>query len=116
MKKVCLLITLLFVSTLNAQLNSNATLIKEKLPEQYELIKTLASEDWEGDHEMMIYTINNQSDSFKKVLGFEKEPNYDETILKKALSKWSKVIKGYDCTDWCMVEYTYKNQIKAKSE
>lgn len=101
---------------MNAQLNSNAKLIKEKLPNQYNLIKLLASEDWEGDHKMMLYFINKQSDSFMKVTEFEKASNYDEIILSKSLLEWSKVIKGNNCTDWSMVEYTYKKQIKAKSE
>ncbi len=116
MKKIFLLLLLLITSTINAQLNSNAKLIKDKLPEEYDLIKLLASEDWEGDHKMMLYTINNQSDSFVKVIEFKKTSTYDETILVKAISEWSKVIKGKNCTDWKMVEYTYKNQIKAKGE
>lgn len=116
MKNIFLLLMLLCTFTMSAQLNSNAQLIKEKLPEKYDLIKLLASEDWEDDHEMMLYTINNQSDSFIKILKFEKTSNYDESILVKAISEWSKVINGKNCTDWSMVEYTYKNQLESKGK
>jgi len=102
--------------TINAQLNSSAKLIKEKLPKEYRLIKHIASEDWEGDHRMMVYTINNQSEAFLKILELKKASSYDESIMKKALSEWSKLIKGENCIDWKMVVYTYKNQLKAKNE
>ncbi|MBN4085034.1 hypothetical protein JYT89_01685 [Flavobacteriaceae bacterium AH-315-B10] len=116
MKKIFLFLMLLCAFTMSAQLNSNAQLIKDKLPKKYDLIKLLASEDWEDDHEMMLYIINNQSDSFIKVLGFEKTSNYDESILVKAISEWSKVIKGKNCIDWSMVVYTYNNQLEAKGK
>ena len=115
MKRIVLILLLLSTTICSAQLNSNAKLIKEKLPEEYSLIKLLASEDWEGDHEMMIYTINNQSDSLIKITEFQNASDYDEKIMVKALSEWSNNIHGKKCTDWGMVEYQYKNQLKAKS-
>ena len=116
MKRILLLLLIFSTLSISAQLNSNAKLIKEKLPNEYHLIKLIASEDWEGDHRMMLYTINNQADAYIKVLEFSKAPNYDKAIFKNALSEWSKLIKGENCTDWKMVAYTYKNQLKAKSE
>jgi len=116
MKKMILLLFMLGAVTINAQLNSKAQLLKDKLHEEYNLIKLLASEDWEGDHRMMLYTINNQADAYLKVLEFSKASNYDEEILKKSLSEWQKIIEGKKCVDWKMVVYTYKNQLKAKSE
>lgn len=116
MKKILLLLLIFSTLSINAQLNSSAKLIKEELPKEYRLIKHIASEDWEGDHRMMVYTINNQSEAFLKILEFKKASSYDESIMKKALSEWSKLIKGENCTDWKMIVYTYKNQLKAKSE
>jgi hypothetical protein len=116
MKTRIVIICLLFSAIANAQLNSNATFLKTKAPEVYSEIKTLASEQWEGDHEMMVYVINNQSDAFIKLTKITDSPNLDKRILGKSLSDWSKTINGIKCIDYEMVIYTYNNQIKAKSE
>ena len=101
---------------MNAQLNSEAQLLKDKLPEEYNLIKLLASEKWEGNHEMMVYVINNQAKAFIEVTEIMKASNYDKDILGKSLLKWNKLIKGKKCYNWEMVLYMYKNQLKAKNE
>lgn len=116
MKTKILIICLLFTAIANAQLNSNASLIRTKAPDVYNEIKTFASEQWEGDHEMMVYVINQQCDAFMELKDILNDSTHDKNIIGKALVDWGKTIKGLKCIDYQMVIYVYKNQIKAKSQ
>ena len=115
-KSVLFIISLFFFANVNAQLNSNASFMKNEVTNVYNEIKTLVSEDWEGDHSMMVYGINKQCDAFMELGEIMKNTNYDEKILGKALVDWGKTIKGVKCVDYTMVIYEYKKQIKAKSQ
>lgn len=117
MKRIILafILTISVMQASQAQLNSNAEIIRNKLPEVYNEIKTFVSEDWEGDHEMMVYTINGQCDAFMELRQLMNSENYDKEILGTALVQWKKTIKGKNCIDYQMVVYVYNNQIKAKS-
>ena len=55
------------IASSQAQLISNAQLIRSNSPEVYNEIKTFCSEKWEGDRKIMDYTINGQSDAFMEL-------------------------------------------------
>jgi hypothetical protein len=115
MKKTILTCALIFIAFIaNAQLNSNANFVKENSPEIYNKIKILVSKDWEGDHKMMVYVINQQADAVLKCVEIQKRKDYDDEIMLKALGDWAEDIKGVFCVDYKMVVYTYEQQIKAK--
>ena len=115
MKKTILTIGLVFLAFIaNAQLNSNANFIKGKRPVLYSQIKNIAGKQWEGDHQMMVYVINQQSDALMEFLEIKKGISYDEKIMDKAINEWTENIEGEYCTDYVMVIYVYKQQFKAK--
>jgi len=110
MKKTILTVALIFIVFIaNAQLNSNANFVKENSPEIYNKIKILASKEWEGDHKMMVYVINQQADAVWECLVIQKGKSYDDEIMLKALGDWGEDINGVFCVDYKMVVYTYKH-------
>ena len=116
MKKIILTVALIFIAfNANAQLNSNANYLKENSSKLYNKIKLLASKDWEGDHKMMVYVINQQADALMKCVEIKKRKDYDDEIMLKALGDWAEDINGVLCVDYKMVVYTYEQQIKAKN-
>ena len=117
MKILTLLITILFVAiTTQAQLNENANKIKEKSPNMYKDIKTFVSQKWAGDHEMMVYGINQQADAVFEMADLREKSDYDDEIFSKAFDKWSVLIDDKYVIDNVMLVYTYKKQLKAKSQ
>ena len=102
--------------TLDAQsdvLNINALALKNSEDSKhYDNIKLLCENEWKGDHNMMIYTINKQADAVFEIIGYMKSPKFDEMIFATAFHEWTKK----DLTDWTMVVYVYKNQLKAKGD
>jgi len=132
--KTTITILLAFVAfASNAQLNSQANYIKKNYPEQYEKnIKVHAIEKWGNDFQMVVYSINQQSESLHSLI-MTFEPS-NTNILFQSVLKWSQ--SGYSdknetifrdmktfeynsalmlhC-DWQMVKYEYDNQVKAKS-
>jgi ribosomal protein S6 len=105
-------------------LNSNAKVIKEALPEVYAKIKSMAVDKWGTDYDMVVYTINKESDSYFYVYDFYSSNKEDEdlmTIFDKALLKWSNFKSGdkhpllTGDAQWGMVEYTIKKQVKSYS-
>ena len=116
MKAIITILLMLAVSISYAQLNENARIVKSKIPDAYSLIKDQAVEKWGSDHEMVVYTINNQCDSYYNIAMLTQEKNFDLELLENCMAKWSKVV-GEDIKwiDWEMVEYEYTNQITAKN-
>lgn len=98
-----------FKATDQNQLNSNSQLIKERVPEIYNKIKTLCSKRWEGDHKMMVYTINGQCDAFIELQSIKEKSNYDENTFLTALD-WVNSVHGGDLTDYKRLVHVYKNQ------
>lgn len=113
-------------------LEHNAYQISSKYPVEFEAtIKKHAIEKWDSEYEMVVYTINKQSDSLMELINeFQSE---NSSILRNAVSKWT--IRGYEgdtrvliqdldavnleqligfhC-DWDMVLYEYEKQVEAK--
>jgi hypothetical protein len=115
MKKLFALFALFAcISSSYSQLNSNAEILKNDVTETYKMIKTFAEQNWKGDHSMMVYTINKQSDSFFEYFDTRKSKNYDEKILFNAMTKWHVLIDGVKIYNYSMIMYTYKKQLKAK--
>lgn len=134
MKKILLTFTFLFTFFfVHAQLNGNASYIKEKYPSEYEnTFKKHALEKWETDYEMVVYMINNQVDALiNTVKAFESD---NTQIVFEAIQKWSfdgykssnieafKKLENFSIEslvklhcDWEMVKYTYDNQVQAKN-
>ena len=127
MKKLLLL--LLIAPVLGfGQLNSNAKLVKERIPALYETIKKYSEREWGNDYEMIVYTINNQVDAFIEMGNLMSADNFDQNIWFNSLLEWaenpSKLEKELTDGDmnalntnviqWDMVLYNYKNQLKAK--
>jgi len=108
-------------------LNSAASVLRNdgEISVVYDIIKQHAVDKWVDDHEMIVYTINNQCRSYLDLWGnVNVEADYE--ILHKAILKWShdgyldynlKVYiedsKLLHC-DWEMVEYNFNNQKSAK--
>ena len=98
------------------QLNENAKLLKDKVPETYQKIKTFVEQSWKDDHEMMIYGINEQADAMFKIADYTKAKDYDRKIMAIAYSNWVKKINGKDYYDYELVLFTYEKQLKAKNQ
>lgn len=132
MKKLIFILGLIFIVIIgNAQLNKNAQYIKNNYINGYDIIKKYAVLEWESDHTMIVYEINNQSDAIYDILNlFESE---NTNILFQSVIEWSysgykdsnidtfksfniisyeNVLKLY--CDWTMVLYEYNNQVEAK--
>ena len=67
------ILTLMAGKLLAGDLNSDAQVVKEAVPEVYAQIKESAIEEWDADYNMVIYTINNESDSYLDVYQFRGE-------------------------------------------
>ena len=109
------LLAVLLLGAINVsfgQLSPEAQTVKNSAPELYSKIKQLAEKDWEGDHSMMVYTINKQVDSFFEFGQLTERADYDEELMADALIEW----KYDDLLDYSMMVYTYKKQLKAKNQ
>jgi hypothetical protein len=110
MKKITILAILLASFTAKAQLSENSKYIKEQLPEYYNQIKCICEKDWKGDNVMMVYSINQQSDSFFEYIELINMFKAEEVV--KLLWDWYD--KECDSYDFTMSVYTLKQQIKNK--
>lgn len=99
------------------ELNANAKDVKSTLPGIYQMIKTSASEKWDTEYTMIIYTINKQCDAIKELKRLMNDPGYDENIMLDALIKWSEFDEDNEIisSDNVMIVYEYKKQLKAKN-
>jgi len=129
-----LLLAFITTNTLQAQsLDRNAEHIRNQFPEYYEnTIRKYAVDKWRTDHRMIVYEINQQSNSLMSLIrSFESD---NTQIAYQAIRKWSR--DGYErhnmriwndintfgleqlipmhC-DWRMVKYEYDRQVKAKN-
>ncbi|MEX0681655.1 MAG: hypothetical protein WD097_09765 [Balneolales bacterium] len=133
MKILFFLSIVLFVPFLaySQGLNSNATHIRETYPDEYQkTIRAFAVKEWENDHTMVVYTINQQSDALISLIRSFKSEHTN--ILFRAIQEWSH--SGYKATniekfrelsiinleqmigiyaDWTMVKYVYDQQTAA---
>jgi len=125
MKRVLLIavLVLLAVSSGAAELSSDANIIKKVLPEPYEIIKTMAIEEWGTDHAMVLFTINRQCDALIWVID---NFGINGREILGAMGEWTE--GGFDVveaaissdegmfntrTDWAMVQFEAKRQIDA---
>lgn len=121
MKKICLVVIILMVGfILFAEgLNEHAQLLKDEAPDIYEAVKQRAIKEWEDDHTMILYIINQQSTAMflSKELAEE-----HELIVKTQIQIWcDDDIFLYESAflapvDWTMVLYTSRGQIAAQSK
>jgi len=119
MKKLVLvlLVSTLGLSNVNAQLSELSRNLKNASPEVYNPIKALAKDKWLNNHEMVVFTINNQVESWKEIFFVVvNSENYDDSVLTDAMIKWKVILNSgvEDVFDWEMVLFTYKNQMKNK--
>lgn len=98
------------------ELNENALDLKQNNPTVYQDIKILCEREWKGDHQMMVFTINQQSDAMVKLMELSKKDDFDWSIYGKAAVTWSEIINGRDITDYAMVLFEYENQLKASKQ
>ena len=120
MKKISLVILILVISfVLFADgLNKDAQLLKDEAPDVYEVVKQRAISEWEDDHTMILYTINNQSKAMYESITLSE--SY-ELIVKTQIMEWcdDDIFKYEDAllapVDWVMVLYVSKLQIKAQA-
>ena len=119
MKKILLIALLALSATVSAQLKAEAEFVKERTPDIYNVIRSMAIDKWDDDHEMIVYTINKQSKAFVEFVQLTETKGFDMTIAYSAISKWTeratdKCLSKLNCdTDWEMVMYTTKKQLKA---
>ena len=93
-------------------------------------MRKTAIEKWDDDHEMIVYSINEESKAWAEYL--ELVRTGDSDVLFKAIEKWVdkrdkekfyNALRSEGVTnfmnvcriDWGMVVYEYQNQIKAKN-
>ena len=128
MKKIAFL-SLLFLVVFSlgaADLSSDGKIVKEHLPNAYELIKERAVEEWGTDYTMVLYVINQQCEGLLDALGLI-EDNWDELIA--AMCDWTdggidEIVRITDAgvgisdcpADWTMVVYVARQQIEAKGK
>ena len=102
-------------------LNSYGRRVKDQLPDVYEVIKIKAIKDWETDHEMVVYEINKQSESYFKMVSTE---DIDINIFVSSLLYWADSPESVKADmehldiypiDWEMVLYEYNKQVEAKN-
>ena len=116
-------------------LSKNARYIKEFYPNGYEKIKAIAVNEWGSDHSMVLFRINNLSDSLTEVIQLLSKKDGDLGIFTRAVANWStrgtvakndKIIAswthqgefssiyGIDA-DWSMILFEYEMQVSAAS-
>ncbi len=126
MKKLILLFAMLLAGVAQAQLNSQAQVIKSNYSSLYSDIRQSSVSKWGGDHEMVLYRINNQSEAYSELLSNYNDSHWE--ILNAAIIKWgtdkthnSRIMKktGWKFSDiradWEMVKYNYDNQTEAST-
>ena len=97
-------------------LNETAKYFKENDIEKYNKIKTFAEQNFKGDHEMMIYVINQQFDSMIELGELSIKHDFDKKLMLTIMSAWYVMINDKIIYDYEMIVYEYKNQLKAKSQ
>ena len=123
MKKIYFLVVLLAIGMMvqAQELNENAKFLKtdssEDLRAIYNDIKEAAVKHWGDDHNMIVFTINNQCDAYFEMVEVMQKSDYDKTIMENAVKEWGEYLEdeGRVKADWVMVMFTYKNQLKAKN-
>ena len=115
-------------------LGTNAQNLRKVSPEGYEIIKARAIDEWGTDHSMVLFAINNQSDSLREVMLLLFDGG-DLKIFAYVVANWSfwgtvlknaKKIAEYKKTgnisdlytiaaDWSMVLFEYEYQMTAAS-
>lgn len=110
MKKLLIIIALLFTAVSHGQLNAEAKVLaaSEQFQKDYNIIKTNAQERWGSDYEMVVYEINKQSKALFRLLDLIKqveEGDVEYDILVDALARWEY--------DYEMVVYEYEKQVEA---
>jgi hypothetical protein len=112
MKKLLIaLVISLFGNIGYSQLSVQSQTIRDSFPEVYKIVKDFSSKDWSGDHEMMVFSINNQSAAIFKMAVLKNDKSYDESIMNKAITDWADK-KGL--VDFTMVVFQYEAQLKSK--
>ena len=119
MKKISLVIIILLVGFIlfGDGLNEDAQYLKDAAPDIYEVVKQRAIKEWNDDHTMILYIINEQSTA---LLECDELVKTYELIVKTQVMAWcDDDIFKYEIAylapvDWVMVLYVSKEQIKAK--
>ena len=112
MKKLLIaLVISLFGNIGYSQLSVQSQTMRDSFPEVYKMFKDFSSEDWSGDHEMMVFSINSQSAAFYKLGVLRKDKSYDESIMNKAINDW---VDKKGLVDFTMVVFQYEAQLKSK--
>ena len=120
MKKISLVVLILLVgfACYAEGLNKDAQQLKNEAPDIYEVVKQRAIDEWNGDHTMILYIINEQC---KAMYSCAELVNDHELIVKTQLVEWCEGdIFKYESAyfapiDWLMVLYCSKEQIKAQA-
>lgn len=105
MKKLLLvLVAMLSIGgSVTAQnLNSDAILVRDKSPEQFEKINFLVNEDY-GNADQYFIMINKQCSSLIKYLRMDLTTEQYRLILPYYKMS-TKVINGVKCTDWALLD------------
>jgi len=110
MKKLILIIALLTVNFGYSQLSEHARFLKKQDFEMYSKMKKFAERDWKGDFKMTTFVINSQVESMFEFNKLCNSTDYDENIMLKAFTEWTE----NGITDYKMMVYVYKGQLKAK--
>ena len=113
MKKLLIIIALLFTAVSHGQLNAEAQYLKSKeaTQEAYQNIEKFAKDKWGRDYKMVVYEVNKQSKALLKILLIitqNDDGSPEHEVLGDAMRKW----KG----DYNMVLYEYERQMESYYE
>lgn len=113
MKKLLIIIALLFTAVSHGQLNAEAQYLKSKeaTKEAYRNIENHAKDKWGRDYKMVIYEVNKQSKALVKILLIitqNDDGSPEHQVLGDAMRKWEE--------DYHMVLFEYERQLKSYQE
>lgn len=89
----------------DVELSETEEFVQQKQRDIEAEIKAYAKKKWPDDYEMQVYEFNNQMEAYEQIRNLFSAPDYNESILFKALAKWGQ--------DYEMVIYEYDNQLEA---
>lgn len=117
MKKLISMLAIMLVSvSVFSQLNPSAELLRSTNSKEYNTIKAYAVDKWGSDNQMVVYTINKQTDAMFKVLDIIQDVREGSALEQCALDaavKWS--VTNSDSSigiQWDMVEYEIEKWLK----
>lgn len=105
-KALFILILYGFIGNIQAQeLNNSAHKLKDVEPELYAGIEAYSKFKWNDNTELVVHSINEQTDAYLRLKKIKEQPDYVEEYFLQALKDYPA---PKDFTDWIGLESFYK--------